>query len=472
MKNRSLILLCGIALLPGVSSAAEWSVTKGVTTSLTLTDNTHLTEGGKKSEVIASAAPKLTFTGKGARANVKFAGSVEIDDQGRGNDSINPRIQADADAELMEDLFYIDANARVSQYALNPYTSGGDDTTSDSGNVTTTYSYSISPYIKRRLKGYADLEARYTYDQLYHTSDQAAGSSAQSVALSLDSGKKFQRFSWGLKGDYRKVDAKSNADSDNKSADASFGYRFDRSVMARASVGKEWNDYTTTRSDTGGARWDAGLVWTPSPRTSLDIGYGERFFGSTPSFDFTHRSRRSTFNAKYSKELTDSRSLIMEQELYYLIDEFGNVVVDPVTGDPLIVARDVAVINDSTLVNERFNASYTLKGKRTTLKLKADHSKQIYQDVNDSGSKLMGLSIALDRQLDGKTSANTDVSWRRSETSGGSQADTASVKVGLKRELGQKSNLRVNYRHTERDSDTAGDSYDENRVTVALDIDL
>ncbi len=472
MKNSSLILLCGIALLPGISSAAEWSVTKGVATSLTITDNDHLTEGGKQSEVIASASPKLSFTGKGARASVKFTGSVKIDDQGRGNDSINPRIQADADAELVEDLFYVDAKARASQYALNPYTSGGDDTTNDSGNVTTTYSYSVSPYIKRRLKGYADFEARYTYDQLFHTSDQAGDSTGQSVAVSLDSGRKFKSFSWGLNGDYRKVDAQKSDNSDYKSADANFGYRFDHSIMARASVGKEWNDYTTTRSDTGGARWDAGLVWTPSPRTSLDIGYGERYFGSTPSFDFTHRSRKSTFEAGYSRELTDSRSLIMDQELYFLVDEFGNVVVDPITGNPFIIARDVAVINDVTLVNERFDASYTLKGKRTTLKLRADHSKQIYQDVNDSGSKLMGLSIALDRRLDGKTSANTDISWRRSEMSDGSQADTTSFKVGMARELGQKSNLRLDYRHTERDSDTAGDSYDENRVTVALDIDL
>jgi uncharacterized protein (PEP-CTERM system associated) len=472
VKNRSLILMCGIALLPGISSAAEWTVSKGVSANLTFTDNSNLSEGGKESDVIVSVTPNISFTGKGGRANVKFAGSLQVDDRGQGEDSINPRIQADADAELVRNLVFIDANARASQNALNPFTSGSSDTASDSENVTTTYSYSISPYVKSRLKGYANFEARYTWDQMFHTAETAGDSSAQAVALSLDSGNKFRSFTWGLQGDYKKVDAESS-DSDFKSADVNLGYKFSRKWQVRASAGEEWNDFTSARSETDGVRWDFGIIWTPSRRTSLDIGYGERFFGSTPSLDFSHRSRRSTFKAGYSRELTDARTLIMEQELYILVDDVtGLPIVDPVTGYPVIISRDVAVINDTTLVNERFDASYTLKGKRSTLNIRADHSEQIYQDATGDGSKLMGISVGVDRQLDGKTSANTDVSWRRSESTAGEQADTASLQVGLSRELGPKTHLNVNYRYTERDSETTGDSYDENRVTVGLDIDL
>jgi uncharacterized protein (PEP-CTERM system associated) len=171
--------------------------------------------------------------------------------------------------------------------------------------------------------------------------------------------------------------------------------------------------------------------------------------------------------------LTDFRTLFLEEQLFTLVDPItGDPILDPVTGQPTQVALDMAVVGDSTLVNERLDASYYLQGKRSTLKVSVDHSKQIYQDIPNGDQTLMGLKVAFDRTLDGKTSANAEVGWRRSETSTDLESDTTYVQVGMKRELGPKTDLRLNYRHSDRDSDATGDSYDENRVTVALDIDL
>jgi uncharacterized protein (PEP-CTERM system associated) len=455
-----------------ISSAAEWTVSKGATAKLTFTDNSKLSESGEDSKVITSISPRISFAGKGARANVKFTGSLQIDDRGEGSNSFNPRISSEADAELVEELLFVDATFKASQFAINPFQSSGVETGNDTGNTTTSYSYSISPYVKKRLKGYADFLARYTYDEVIHVDDSVGDSAAQTVNMSLDSGKKFSRFSWGLDGEAKKVHAKESDDSDYKSADASLGYKFNRTWRVNASAGREWNDFTTVQSEDDGTRWDFHAIWTPSPRTSLDIGYGERFFGSTPSLDFTHRSRRSTIKLGYSRVLTDNRSLIQAQVLR---DPFGNIITDPsaVTNYPFVYIDNLTIINDSVLVDERLDASYTLKGKRSTLRVTADHSKQIYQDLLfDGGQKLMGVKAFFNRTLDEKTNANTDISWRRSESFLGEEADTISFGVGLKRELGSKTNLSLNYRHTDRDSDLAGDSYDENRVTVALDIEL
>jgi uncharacterized protein (PEP-CTERM system associated) len=464
--------------LSETSSAADWTVSKGATAKLTFTDNSKLSEGGEESKVTTSISPRISFAGKGARASVKFNGSFQIDDRGKGSQSFNPRIQSDGNAELVEDLLFIDADFKASQFAINPFRSSGVESGSDSGNVTTTYSYSVSPYIKKRLKGYADFLARYTYDEVIHAEDNLGDSAAQTVNLSLDSGREFSRVSWGLDGEARKVHAKEGDDSDFKSADANMGYRFNRKWSVNASAGREWNDFTSVQSDDDGKRWDLHAIWTPSPRTTLDIGYGQRFFGSTPSLNFTHRSRRSSIKLGYSRVLTDNRSLI---EAQVVRDVFGNIITDPniianpaiIANNPFLYTQNFTIINDSVLVNERLDASYTLKGKRSTLGVAADHSKQIYQDIFFNGNqKQMGVKAFYDRTLDGKTSANTDVSWRRSETFLGEEADIISLGVGLRRELGPKTNLSLNYRHTDRDSDTANDSYDENRVTLALDIEL
>jgi uncharacterized protein (PEP-CTERM system associated) len=462
-----------MALWSGVSSAAEWTVTKGVSAKLTFTDNSKLSESDEKSRVVASVTPKISFAGKGARARVNFAGAVKIDDRGMGSSSINPRVQANGNTELVEDLFYIDGKIRVTQTLINPFLTGGTDTENDTDNVTTTYGYSISPYVKKRLKDYANFYARYTYDQVYHTDSDNGEGGSQKFSLSLNSGRKFPKLSWGVEGDIRRNDNDNSSNSDFKSADASLGYKFNRSWRATISAGREWNDFDTVQSEDDGTRWDFHAIWTPNPRNSVDIGYGRRFFGSTPSLSFTHRSRRSSFKVAYSRTLTDFRAVFLEQQLFTFTNPItGAPLIDPTTGQPITALYGVPTLGDSTLVYEMLNASYTLQGKRSTLTVSADHSKQIYQDILDGEQKFMGVSVAFDRTLDKKTSANANLRWQHSEAISGEEADIATLGVGLKHKLGPRTDLRLEYQRAERDSDVADDGYDENKVMVSLDFDL
>jgi uncharacterized protein (PEP-CTERM system associated) len=473
VKSRSLILACGIALWSGASSSAEWTVSKGVSTKLTFTDNSKLSESGGDSSVVGSVTPRISFVGKGARAKVNFAGAVKIDGRGKGSSSINPRVQAKGNTELVENLFFVDGTLRVSQTLINPFLAGSTDSENDSDNVTTTYGYSISPYVKKRLKDYADFQARYTYDQVYHTESDSGEGGSQRFNLSLNSGRKFPKLSWGVEGDIRRNENDNSSNSDFKSADARLGYKFNRSWRATISAGREWNDFDTVQSEDDGTRWDFHAIWTPNPRNSVDFGYGRRFFGSTPSLAFTHRSRRSSFKVGYSRTLTDFRAVFLEQRLFTFTDSVtGAPLIDPATGQPITVLFGVPTLGDSTLVYEHLDASYTLQGKRSTLTIGADQSKQIYQDILDGEQKFLGVRVALDRTLDEKTSAHANVRWQHSEAVSGEEADIATLGVGVSRKLGPRTNLRLDYQRTERDSDVADDSFDENKVMLSLDFDL
>jgi len=462
-----LITLCGAGVFPGVGVAAAWTLSKGATFSTTYTDNSRLEDSGKESDFIATINPHVALKGSGARANVDFVGSFQIDSRSEGSDSLNPRLRLDADAELMRNLFFVDAHATATQNAIDPYARGGNDTLSRTDNVTTTYNYNISPYLVSRVKRYANIEARYTFDRVIHDSDQANNSNSQSALLSINSGPRFSKISWGVVGNYRETDYKDRSNSQLRSTDLSLGYRFNRAWMASASVGKEWNSFASTRSDDDGTRLDFRVKWTPSPRTTLDVGFGDRFFGSTPSLDFSHRRKKSVIKVSYSREVMDSRTLVARQDVYPINDLFG-YVIDPITGDPAIVPRNLATLDDSTFVDERLNASFEVKGKRTTVTFKGDHSKQIYQD-SQRDSKLYGFGVALKRKLSGTTDANIGVNWRGDDRGDGDEADTLTLTTGLSHKLGSKSSISVNYSHTERDSDRIDDDYEENRVIVSLD---
>jgi hypothetical protein len=83
--------------------------------------------------------------------------------------------------------------------------------------------------------------------------------------------------------------------------------------------------------------------------------------------------------ASFTHELTDSTALLGNQEVFLVTDEFGQPIIDPVTGEPFLISGDLATIGTSTFVDERLALSYTLKGRRTRLTLNADTSDQTFR---------------------------------------------------------------------------------------------
>ncbi|MET0081772.1 MAG: TIGR03016 family PEP-CTERM system-associated outer membrane protein [Sedimenticola sp.] len=444
--------------------AADWSQSIGVSTSAVYTDNKNLSESQEDGEISLVLSPNIAIKGEGARANLDVAGSLQLDSRGKGSDSTNPRLRANADAELIKNTFFVDLDSTITQNAIDPYSTVGSDALNDTGNVTTTYTYGISPYIVGRLKGYANLIARFTYDEVEYSKNSLDGSNRKGLNLGVNSGTNFGRFSWGILASQNEIEYDNNNTAEFRSADVNVGYQINRSWQVNASLGKEWNDFSTIQTDFEGDRWNLGFTWTPSPRTSLGLRYGDRFFGQTTSFEFSHKSKRSVLTAQYSQDLTNSRSL-RGQDIFPSTDPFGDDI-DLFTDETLPVDT-LASINDSTIVDKRFDATYTLKGRRTNLTLRAHHSQQTHQDsTRDVEQSSVGVSAL--RNITGQILANASLSFGTQSQNGGSDADTIKLGLGLFRKLGQNSSVGLNYGFNDRDSDVAGSSYTENRVTASF----
>ncbi|MBV1929727.1 MAG: TIGR03016 family PEP-CTERM system-associated outer membrane protein [Gammaproteobacteria bacterium] len=465
-KHWNEVIRCFIVVslvgVPGIGYAAQWRVNSGVSVSERYSDNDNLSETDKKSKFVTVVSPDISLSGSGGgRVDYDVLAALTHHESSDGDDSTNPRLNGNANAELIDQILFFDANSTINQNRVDPFRSTGDDdvSRSSSDNVTTTYSYTLSPYLVGRINSFADMELRYSYDEQWNSDSDVSDSSRQAVSFNLNSGNDFAIFDWGLVGNYSKVDTDDGDNDDElKSADLHFGYRVNRKLRLRGSVGREWNDFDSARSDIDGKRWDFGGTWTPNKRTTVDIGYGERFFGNTPTVDISYRRKKSVFTASYIKELTDARTL-RGQNTFFDEDAFGNPI-DPITGDPTFISPD-----EGQIVDERVSFSWFRQGKRTTLTWSGDHS---VQEPQSSRDELVFISsrIELSRRLTSKLSFDTSVDWENQENELDEEFETWRFNMGLSRPLGSKSEMSLRYTYTDRDSDLPDDGYEETRVIL------
>lgn len=460
---RSVVVFAVSALLiPQWAVAAEWSSTSGVTFTQVYTDNSDLSEDDEDSRFTSLITPNFSLEGSGARANVDISGTLQFSDAGGQTDNFNPNVNASADAELIEDFLFIETDASARQTSIDPFARSGSVGISDTDNSTTTYDYGVTAYISSRFKNYFTYELRYNYDDQINDDREVDDSTQDAASFNLNSGSYFGRFSWDFSVDYRGTEFEDDAgnvaladNSDNEfiSADVGLGYRFSRKWEVTASVGKEWNDFQSESDDVDGDIWNAGVIWTPNARATINFGYGERFFGSTPSLDVSYRHKRSELNVSYSRSSTDSRD-IRSQSGGGNLSNFSN-----------LTSR-----TNNTIVDERLDFSYTLTGRRTTLSIDGDRSKQTSEDSGVENI-FSGYAISVDRSLAPNLSLTLSYSWDEREDGDSSNTiQTDDYVVSLTRRLSENANLSLNYNHSDRDSDQIGDDYIENRISVSVSV--
>lgn len=472
-------------------SAGEWRVKSGLNVGEVYTDNVELDDNDKESKFISVVRPTFNLIGKGNRANVSFLSAFEFNNSGSGADSFSPKISANADAELFEDVLFIDADLSSNQSTIDPFSAAGNSQLNQSDNVTTTYDYSISPYVVKHFGQTADLRLRYTYDDQINKGDELSDSVLQSVLATLQSGRDFSRLTWELTSDYQDTDYDSDETSSGQdgsserwSNNLTLGYKLNRKFELKGSIGKEWNNYQTfDDDDTDDQFWDVGMIWTPNKRTTLDAGYGKHFYSTTPRFSLSHKTRKTTFSTSYTRSLSDTRSERGNSNVFSFsqsqLDQLEQFQLTDTQLDAIeqFVAQSIFLNNNPTFtdqgvfVSELFESSFSVKGKRTTTTVYLRESKQIREDV-DEDAVFTSTGIRLERKLSSKYTLNSRLTWDERKDQDGLTSDRTLWHLSLRRKLGARTAVSIAYSYGERDSDRVNDDYKENRVSLNFSIDL
>ncbi|PCH85027.1 MAG: TIGR03016 family PEP-CTERM system-associated outer membrane protein [Piscirickettsiaceae bacterium] len=477
MKRLIVLLVCSIWVITGW--AIDNRLEKSVSANLTYTDNIGLRSTNEKSGFIVSVTPNMSLHREAARSNIDLVAALEINSQNEGGENFNPRLQFDSNWELFEDHFFLDLNATAAQNSSDPFTSTSINSVNSSGDVATTYDLEISPYFINRFRRYADLEVRYTRDKQINKGSVTNGSTSDIINISLNSGEAFSRVFWGLNYTKDEISSEQTTDSNFESYNATIGFALNRSWRINGSVGVENNDFTSTRSSNDGDTWGVDVVWSPSPRTSLTVGYEDRFFGGSPTLDFEHRFRRSAINLSYSKQVTNSTRLLRNQQVFQIVDQFGNPIINPASGNPFLVSSNLATLNDVTFIDERLDGSYSYQGRRSNITWNISHSRQSDETGVSGGSSstLFDTGLTYTRELSRKNSLNTSIQFNQTEQgtlSGTNDSDRHQFNIGLSHQLDQNSSIDINYSYSKQDSDnalvatTTRNEYTENRLTLGF----
>lgn len=512
-----------IVLIAGISppvGAADWTVTPSLTVKETYTDNITLAPPGQESEdFVTEIDPAISVKGEGRRLKLNFnyrmQNLIYAEDSNRNN--THHQLSADANAELVKDFFFLDARSTVTQQLISNTGTIARDNISSTSNRTDVVTYQLSPYLRHRFGGYVNAQARYTYDKV-EVDQGASDGETHGVDVSLSSGARFTRLGWSLGYRNQQSDRKAASDTDYESANGEIRYAVTHKFDVLAQAGYENNDFDNTLDTQDGSYSSAGFDWHPSRRLSLQMVYGDRNESATLTLrpttrtDFTttyrdrdvglnsggswsaalnHRTRRSTWRASYVEDTTTSQQLLLAAVP-------GSYVCPPNavgTGNGAVLFNRAACtffpeweqpvgnlndwlfqqqyaylpwLTDEIFVRKRFEASVGLNTGKSSLNAGLFSEQREFQLAGDD-EQSYGGNASWHWKFAPRTSSTLNGSWQRTDIRTSTQEDELwDVGLSITRQIRRKLDGSIEYRHMERDSNTVGGDYRENRLSVLV----
>lgn len=426
-------LALAVLLLPQCAAAAEWRVTPTLTVRETYTDNVRLAAPElAQSDFITEISPGIVVTGVGPSLKLRAAYSPRYlkyarDAQGSALDHM---FDGNVNAELIKNLFFLDAYGSVGQQNISAIGPQPIDNTNVTGNRTTVRSYTLSPYLRHDFGSTAAAEARYTHSATSTSASTLANGQNDALLLNLNSGPAFQKVGWGLRYTKQKFDNSGGSvpSVDSDATLASLRYMVTPQFYLTGTGGYETYDYASTGGATSGQSYSGGFDWRPSARTSISASAGHRFFGRTYSLDSSVRSRATVWQLSYNEDITTAQAQAAAQAQTntttsdFLNQLFLSSIPDATarqqavdrfiqtTGLPPTLSRSNNFFSNQFLLQKTARGSVALIGARNTVVFTLYNTVREEQTAYGSGLGALGGA-----RLNGntrQTGADAMWSWR------------------------------------------------------------
>jgi uncharacterized protein (PEP-CTERM system associated) len=431
-------LLAGVAVAAALggfaapSRADQWTLEPGFRLAPTISSNVNLAPPGQEeSGAYLAFAPRIRFTGTGARYRV--TGGYELGTYWYTTDqrsSTYSNANLAANVELVEKLFFVDANGLVSQSFASAF---GPITITPglaADNVYTTYTYGVSPYFQRTtIGGYRTL---LRWDNQWYTSSGAASAGLRDSYYSTLTARVSSPIRlWGWTAEYIGNEVRFDEQQPFRTqvARGILYYQANQDLRLSARGGYESNNYYLTNES--GPIYGAGIDWTPTPRTVLNAFWEERFFGPSYGLTFNHRTRLTGWR------LSGSRNISTYPQQISLAPGLTRDVVDAAltaripdpaqrqqavdqfllqTGLPSTLTQPLYFYNNQILLVENLTAAFSLYGAQSSLVFTAYWNSQ--EPITAVGTPIPNVFPAQTFQTRGfsanytyRLSGNTDLSF-------------------------------------------------------------
>jgi uncharacterized protein (PEP-CTERM system associated) len=477
--------ICSACIALGYASAShaiDWRFEPTLSASTTYTDNVNQSATDPDNALIVSATPGFTLRSEGSRrvqASLQYGATGVTRFGGDDSKDLYHNLNAVGKAELVEDFLFVDGTARISQELISLLGSPADAEINDA-NRAMVGTYSISPYVQKRLGTLAYAQARYTKSGAIFENDVASDSNSNAFTASLSSGTRFDDVTWSLDYSIRETDYRNSADTTFERVSATLGYALSRKFRVFGSVGEDSNEYLSV-FDIDGSFYRVGFGWAPTRRTSFEASAGESYFGPTFGLSASHTTRQSRWELRYSEDVSDISRLLIDPDSIRDIYRCPAGAL-PLTEDEAIALGCVRVGSSfrTSLANNVFIAKLLTAGvswglgARTTMSFRLSDLTREFQTATQGEDRVRIASGIVNYRLTPRTSAHGGLSLTRntldSTAAGGAarEDDIMSLDLGLNHRFTEQFNSALTYRHTERDSNAANADYDENRITASV----
>ncbi len=149
---------------PALNLASSISIVPRISVTETFTNNVRLDNVNKRSELITQISPGIRVSSTGSR----IRGSVDYSltellyaNNTTGRQSQN-NLNASGTVEAVDNWAFLDFSGNIAQQSISAFGTPSSGGILAGGNSTETSVFRLSPYVRGRLAGVADYEARYS----------------------------------------------------------------------------------------------------------------------------------------------------------------------------------------------------------------------------------------------------------------------------------------------------------------------
>ncbi|HUW38652.1 MAG TPA: TIGR03016 family PEP-CTERM system-associated outer membrane protein [Rhodocyclaceae bacterium] len=486
-----------ILLSAGISAsfparADSWTFTPHLEVQGSYSDNVALAAPGQeRGDTILGVSPGIAIHGDGARVKLNFDYTWQnltyLDHS--SNNTSNNMLSANANVEAVENWFYIDATAGVSQQNVSAFGPQPVDNISITGNRTSVSSYSVSPYIKGVVGSDVAYQLRHNTYGADSGDNQLPRSQSNEWVGTLNGGTPLSVLNWGVDYNRASTDYEASASAETETVRGSLYFRVAPELSLSVNAGHEKNNFLVGKQS--GGTHGFGFQWTPGERTSFAGERDQRLFGPGYSFLFKHRMPMSALDVALTRDLTTSSTVLFRGLGTTLAQLVANALPPPPAGAPdnrLALATTLlgpsanlvptlGFLTNQIVLQKRLQASYALIGARNMLTFTAFRadSQSVAPGFSASTNSAAfvtidqkGLSVTWSHTLSGLSSANTSYARTLSTGDGiaGQSSTQNSLSVNLTTKLSPKTNGSFGLRHVVFDGVPSG--YHENAIYFSL----
>ena len=502
LKFGKLAYLMGGLFSLSAASASEWQIKPTLDLTETYSDNLRLAIKGKEEiAFITQVSPGIDINTKGPRlqlqANYVLQKSFYAGDQ--HDTRTNNLLRTNGKLAVIDELFYIDGRANITQQNLTPFGRVADANFNLIDERAEVRTWGVSPFLRKNFQNQYTGEVRYVRDSVSSSAQRNADSQSDLFRLSLTSGTAFNSFEWGVNYSKQNIHYERQAALETQTATSNLGFRVTPLFKLTTTAGYEKSSYASLGAKPEGFFWTAGFAWTPTERTNFTATAGHRFFGSTYSLALSQRARTSVWNLGYNEDVTTTRgqfSLPATGNTQNFLDQLWQSIIPDKdarkqivdnfirdAGLPLSLAQPINTFTNQVFLQKNLQASVALTGVQNTAVLNLYNNTRevlsrggLESSVNPGLSnnvKQVGINALWNLKFSPRTNATMNVAYSRNNSVNTNVKDfNKTFRASITRQLQPISRVTLEFRHVTKDSNLTIGNYDENAITLYLLLSL